>query len=434
MEFKNSQSTAYQLVQSPDIITNLARILVGLFFLTIVLLIITPWQQTSFGKGRMIAYSPSERQQYIDAPVKGRIIHWYVHEGSFVKKGDPILDISDNDPMYLERLIETRNAILRRIAAGEEQVDAYKSQLGSTGSSILDGVEAGKAKVKVSEQKVISSRNNLEAAEAELETSRLNYDRNKTLFEKGLTSKRNLELAELSFKQSKTKLEKAKADLSAVESQFKMENANLSKVRNEGRAKLDSLRGNYSYSLTNLAKVQEDLQKIETELSRQNAQKITAPKTGMIMRILVRQESEQVKPGSPLAILLPDTENRAVELYVESNDIPLISNGMDVRLQFQGWPVLQISGIPEFSVGTFKGKVSLVDVTDNKNNTFRVLILPAQDSVWPSSKYLRQGVGAKGWILLNRVSLIYELWRLLNNFPPQIPDYNKNEKTNKKGK
>lgn len=433
--FYNSKPIAYQLVQSPDTLRTLARVLVIIFFFIVFLLIITPWQQTSFGKGKVIAYSPSERQQYIDAPVKGRIVRWYVDEGSKVKKGDPILDISDNDPMYLQRLIETRKATLRRISAGEEQIDAYKSQIGSIDSSVTDGVEAARGKVKVAEQKVVSARNTLEAAEAEMETARLNYDRSKTLFQKGLVSKRKLELAELKYTQTKTKLEKAKADLLAVENQLNVEKANLRKVKNEGNAKIDSVRGSYNYSVSGLAKMQEELQKIETELSRQHSQKVKAPRSGTIMRIFVRQESEQVKQGDSLAILIPDTENRAVELFVDSNDIPLISDGMDVRLQFQGWPVLQISGIPEFSVGTFRGKVSLVDVTDNKNATFRILVLPTSDSNWPPSNILRQGVGAKGWILLNRVSLMYELWRLLNNFPPHIPEYSqKMNKEKNKGK
>jgi membrane fusion protein, adhesin transport system len=43
---------------------------------------------------------------------------------------------------------------------------------------------------------------------------------------------------------------------------------------------------------------------------------------------------------------------------------------------------------------------------------------------WPSSKILRQGIRANGWIFLSRVSLGYELWRRFNDFPPSLPyDY-----------
>ena len=44
----------------------------------------------------------------------------------------------------------------------------------------------------------------------------------------------------------------------------------------------------------------------------------------------------------------------------------------------------------------------------------------AEDEPWPDVRFLRQGVRSKGWVLLNRVSLGYEIWRQLNGFPPVI--------------
>ena len=46
-----------------------------------------------------------------------------------------------------------------------------------------------------------------------------------------------------------------------------------------------------------------------------------------------------------------------------------------------------------------------------------------QDDPWPSRRFLRQGVRANGWVLLNVVPLGFELWRQFNGFPPVIaPD------------
>jgi hypothetical protein len=41
---------------------------------------------------------------------------------------------------------------------------------------------------------------------------------------------------------------------------------------------------------------------------------------------------------------------------------------------------------------------------------------------WPDSRWLRQGVRANGWVLLQRVPLWYEVWRQLNGFPPVISE------------
>jgi len=43
-----------------------------------------------------------------------------------------------------------------------------------------------------------------------------------------------------------------------------------------------------------------------------------------------------------------------------------------------------------------------------------------KDEAWPSQQYLRQGVRANGWVLLNQVALGYELWRQFNGFPPVV--------------
>ena len=40
----------------------------------------------------------------------------------------------------------------------------------------------------------------------------------------------------------------------------------------------------------------------------------------------------------------------------------------------------------------------------------------------PDARYLRQGIKAKGWVLLNEVSIGYEVWRQLNGFPVSLPE------------
>jgi hypothetical protein len=97
-------------------------------------------------------------------------------------------------------------------------------------------------------------------------------------------------------------------------------------------------------------------------------------------------------------------------------------------LQFEGWPALQFAGWPEMAVGTFGANVAFVDATDDGKGKFRVVLTPDEASQeWPSERFLRQGVRVEGWILLNRVTMIYELWRQLNAFPP-VYTPEKNEK------
>lgn len=120
-------------------------------------------------------------------------------------------------------------------------------------------------------------------------------------------------------------------------------------------------------------------------------------------------------------MLVPDTSHRAVEVWVSGNDAPLILPSHHVRLMFEGWPAVQFVGWPEVAVGTFGGTVAFVDASDNGQGKFRVLIVPDEsDHLWPSARFLRQGGAAKAWILLEEVSIGFEIWRQLNGFPPML--------------
>lgn len=62
--------------------------LLVLLIATIVLMAFAPWQQTITGGGYVIAYAPRERQQVLEATIKGRIFRWnedLVENAQYVK-------------------------------------------------------------------------------------------------------------------------------------------------------------------------------------------------------------------------------------------------------------------------------------------------------------------------------------------------------------
>ena len=62
-----------------------------------------------------------------------------------------------------------------------------------------------------------------------------------------------------------------------------------------------------------------------------------------------------------------------------------------------------------------------MDSADDGHGKFRILVAPDEsDEAWPDARYLRQGVRANGWVLLQTVPVWYELWRQFNGFPPAI--------------
>lgn len=73
------------------------------------------------------------------------------------------------------------------------------------------------------------------------------------------------------------------------------------------------------------------------------------------------------------------------------------------------------------AIGTFGGRIAFIDAASDNSGNFRVMVEPdPNEPAWPSTAYLRQGVSAKGWVLLAQVPVGFELWRQLNNFPPAV--------------
>lgn len=319
--FKN-----FSQLQNFNPFAKLPKFLLWLTFSLLVIILITPWWQTSKGIGTIIAVNPEDRAQNVTAFVDGRIKKWYVQDGSKVKKGDPIVEIVDNDPMILERLKAERDAKKRK----------------------------------------------MEVAKIASETSKINYERQEELFKKGLSSRREFEEAKIEYKK--------------LLSAFETSNSELAES--------------------------------ETKLSRQQNQVITAPKDGTVLKVLSGENATIVKAGDTLATFAPDLSELAVELYISGNDVPLVYKGRKTRLQFEGWPAIQFGGWPSVAIGTFSGVVSSVDPSVSENGKFRVIIKKDGEHEWPDQRFLRQGAKTYGWIILNRVTAGYEIWRQINGFPP----------------
>jgi multidrug efflux pump subunit AcrA (membrane-fusion protein) len=384
-------------------------------------LVFTPWQQNVTGSGRVIAFRPEERPQEIEAPIEGRVSKWYVVEGSRVKKGDLIVELSDNDPAILERLQQERQATVNTIEASQRRVQSIEDRIRSLEETLTTSISAAQARVQMANDRIAAAEQTLSASRAALTTARLQIDRQKGLAAKGLTSTRNVELAELDLQQKTADVDRAVATLNAARNEKLSLDSDLQRTGADTRSRVEEAWATHASAVSDVAKARAELTKVDVRLARQSTQRIVAPASGSILRITGRQAGELLKAGDSIATLVPFTQHAVVELWMDGNDVPLISPGRTVRLQFEGWPALQFAGWPSIAVGTFGGRVLNVDSADNGQGKFRVLVEPnPNDDPWPSENYLRQGVRANGWVLLNQVPLGFELWRQFNGFPPAV--------------
>ena len=167
-----------------------------------------------------------------------------------------------------------------------------------------------------------------------------------------------------------------------------------------------------------LAESRAKLNRIDVQLNRQSAQLVRSPRDGRIQDLNAAAGGALVSPGTVLATVAPERVERAVELFVDGRDVPLVRPGRAVRLEFEGWPAIQFSGWPAVARGLFDGRVRAIDATATPDGAFRVLVEPVPGRAgWPDRRFVRLGAKVQGWVQGGEVSVGYELWRQLNDFP-----------------
>ncbi|MBX3415975.1 MAG: HlyD family efflux transporter periplasmic adaptor subunit [Pirellulaceae bacterium] len=415
---------AMDLVRSSQRIRKFARILLAALGLWAIGMLLLPWQQTSRGTGKVIAYTPQERQQTVISPVDGIVFEIMagLREGDKVKQGDVILEL-------VPIAADLQNQIKSQVREYEAKLGAIAIKESVYGQNAIDfeaardyAVQAAREMVSSANAKLSAKKKLIPGYEAKLHQANLNYDRFQSLEKGGFRAEREVEELKRNVDVAQADLESAREDVSSAEYEVKSKEQELEQKRREFQTKVDVARAYQQEAVSEAASVRKDIRDLEIKLQELQQLKITAPRDGSVFRLPLFERGQTVKKGDSLFTIVPETTDLAVELWVTGLDIPLIQPNDHVRLQFEGWPAVQFSGWPSVAVGTFGGKVIAIDDSDDGEGKFRIQVVPENDSEWPPPHYLRQGVRANGWVMLQQVTLGYELWRLTNGFPPARPD------------
>lgn len=395
-----------------------------------------PWQQSISGIGQVMIFSPMERPQNIEAQIPGRIVSWNVRDGETVKKGQLVAELTDLDPKFLDpnqvaRLRDQRKAFVARRDAARRRLQALETQYDNLKKSQQSAMPSAGERTKQAADRISQAEQALVAVKHNEITADLNLKRLEDLFSKGLRSKRDLELAQFESARAKTEVERAAKAVEIAKRDETVAGLDQSKLLADTEAAMSNVCATMAQVQETIESITSDLFKLDIEIgnltNRVAQRKVIAPCSGRIVKLLKIGAGSTVDAGSILAVIAPSTQDLAVELLVSDNDAPLVSVGRPVRLQFAGWPALQFAGWPSIAVGTFGGRVAVIDAVDNGKNSYRVIVKPDWDAIkagkdepWPKSEFLRPGAEASGWIMLDTVSLGFELWRQFNAFPPTV--------------
>lgn len=414
-----------------------------LFFLAVCLVVMfLPWRQTITGEGTITALTPQDRPQTIQNAIAGRIERWLVRDGDYVSKGDTLLIISDIkddyfDPNLTQRLDEQLTAKQGSQDATEAKMQALDSQIRALKTGVGVKLAAARNKVQQAEYKVAADEADLVAVRKNYQIALDRLERYEKGYKNGLFSLTDLEARRLKVQEDNAKVISQEAKLNVSRQELANARLDLGTIQADFQEKIAKAQSDRSSAVSYRAEASGEIAKLRNKISsvdvRQGMYIVRAPQNGYIVRPAKTGIGETIKEGEPIATLQPANPQLAVELYVRAMDVPLIQPGRPVRLQFDGWPAIQFSGWPAVSVGTFGGRVAVIDAVSSEGGKYRLLVRPfaqKEDQPWPEQ--LRVGSGVYGWVVLDDVPVWYEIWRQLNGFPPSLQQEPKQEKEGKK--
>ncbi|WP_432671929.1 HlyD family secretion protein [Flavobacterium sp. SM2513] len=391
-----------------------------------VLILFVPWTQNISGSGAVTTLKPNQRPQTIHAAIPGRIEKWYIQEGDFVKKGDTILFISEVkedyfDPNLVANTKDQVDAKKSSLQSYDGKVGALNSQMSSLSKEKELKLLQAKNKIKQGLLKIKSDSIDLEAVHTQLKISNTQFNRSTQLYKEGLKPLTDVEEKRLKLQEVQAKIITQENKLLTAQNELLNTRMEINRLNAEYSEKISKANSDKYTALSNQYDTQAQVNKLENQYVnysiRNGMYYIKAPQDGYINRAMQSGLGEMIKEGTPIVSIMPANYDIAVETYVNPIDLPLLKRGEKVRVWFDGWPTIVFSGWPDMSYGTFGGRVVAIENFISPNGKYRILIAPdPNEDKWP--KQLSIGAGAQTLALLETVPIGFEIWRVLNGFPP----------------
>ncbi|PWK80167.1 multidrug resistance efflux pump [Mucilaginibacter oryzae] len=423
--FLNYQSFKKAMDASPQ--AHKVKWMVAILMIILIVLLL-PWTQNIRSRGNVSSLQPQQRPQQVNTMIPGRIAKWYVRDGAMVKQGDTLLQITETKDEYLDPELTERTS--EQLRSKNNATEFYKSKVRTADTQIAALEQSLQLKINQLQNKLKQYRLQVQsdsiamtAAANQLNIADVQLKRQKELYHAGLKS-----LTE--YEQKQQYYQDALAKRISTENKFYNSKNELLNIKLELSAtsqdyteKISKVSGERFTALSQAATGEGEIAKLKNQLfnykARGNFHYILAPQSGQVLQSIKAGIGETVKDGEQLLTIVPLHFQKAIEIAVEPNDMPLISTGQLVRVQFDGFPAIVFSGWPQASYGLFSGRVAAIDNSIDASGKFKVWVQPDEGSKqWPAN--VRYGTGCQVIALLNNVPIWYELWRQLNGFPPNF--------------
>ncbi len=322
--------------------------------------------------------------------VSGKITNLFKKEFEPVKKGEILFQVDDS--IYRKELQEVENEVSSLKARRDEllkRLSQLKKQLPAAYLADVENLNSLKSKLKELEREEIIARVNwktsvekaktqVKAARKELESASFSYEhwrkqlkRYRNLYERRVISKEQLEEVELSFKESLSRLEHARANLKVSEENLKSASSlnervkmiieqqkslmhkikafkEKVKVSKANLIQIDRIKDLIKEADSNIESAERRLERVKILLSRAT---VKSPISGFVAKRW-REKGDFVSPGLPVySVYNPETFY--VLAWIDEDKLKYVKVGNKVRAELESCGKTFFGSVS--SVGTSAG-------------------------------------------------------------------------------
>jgi len=322
-----------------------------------------------------------------------------VRDGQRVKAGDPVLVLGDvgvdadrarqRYRVYVERAalarLQAEQALAAEIVFLRDLLDAARRdpRLGEVlekerklfearRGSLDSEVALMKAQRNHVEQEIAGVREQIAKAQSSLKLQTEYLEANRGLLKEGFISQLRLGQIEATVVDYAAKLEERQSELSRVGQRLVDSDLKIKSLQNQY---MHTASDQLKVTAARLGEIEQDQRKTEDAAARQA---VAAPASGEIIDLKFTSPGAVVRPGEPIAEIVPSDAELLIEAHIRPDDISNVRLDQRARIKFTAYKYRNISMVT--------GKVTYVSgdrLVDRSNNMpyYSVLILADADSL-----------------------------------------------------
>lgn len=310
---------------------------------------VAPIDSNAFAPGSVTVRSYKKVVQHLEGGIVADIL---ARDGDLVQEGQPLLILDDTqDAAQLEIAnaqqiaLKVRESRLIAERDGLNQV-VYPSELNRSDSRVAQEIEAqnevfaarqstNAGRYEILQQRIEQLANQVQGMEALKDSKQLlaasyqeELEDTQVLLDQGFSEKTRLRELERNFAAYSGEVAELTSNIAATEVQIGEARLQILQIESEFRNEVVSELGD---TQTNLQDVNERITALEDIVERTV---VTSPDFGIINGMQIHTIGGVIGPGSPIAEVVPESDELIIQASVNPIDIDRVSEGQEARIRF----------------------------------------------------------------------------------------------------